>query len=254
MEVAGWNIVMLDVGSVPIDAADLGPPGAFPQGLRPPVNVLLLRGHGRTVLVDAGPGPLLSIWPGATGRPLADLLAAEDAQPDLLIATHLDWDHCGGFVDGTWPDALVPAFPNRLVLAPAEAVTHARNSIDEDDPPRRVVAALDSAGVLETYADGDEPGPALRLRSAPGHRAGHSILEVGDSFVHAADVFHLTGHVEHPEWDTAFDADPELGLQTRRSLLAEFADQGATVVVSHNESPGRIERVANGFRWRPLPE
>ena len=33
-------------------------------------------------------------------------------------------------------------------------------------------------------------------------------------------------HVEHPEWDTAFDADPELGLQTRLALLAGLADSG----------------------------
>jgi len=61
-------------------------------------------------------------------------------------------------------------------------------------------------------------------------------------FVHAADVFHLPPHVEHPEWNTAFDADPEL------------ADRGATVVVSHMDSPGRIRREACGFRWEPVSE
>ena len=73
-------------------------------------------------------------------------------------------------------------------------------------------------------------------------------------FVHAADVFHLPPHVEHPEWNTAFDADPELGLETRRALLAELADRGATVVVSHMDSPGRIRREACGFRWEPVSE
>jgi glyoxylase-like metal-dependent hydrolase (beta-lactamase superfamily II) len=251
MEGAGWHVSLIEVAVVPIGAEHLGPPGTFGGTLRPPVNALLLRGHGRTVLVDAGPGPLVSIWPGATER-LADVLATEGADPDLLVATHMDFDHCGGFTGGTWPYGLVPAFPDRPVLVPVEAVEHARRGSGEEKPAPRVVAALDAAGLLETYGDGDEPAPGLKLRSAPGHRIGHSILEIGDSLVHAADVFHHPLHVEHPEWDTAFDSDPEQGLETRRLLLGEFADRGTTVVVSHIEAPGRIGRVADGFRWEPF--
>ena len=254
VESAGWHIAVIDVASVPIDAEHLGPPGAFEGTLWPPVNVLLLTGHGRTILVDAGPGPLLPIWRDATARDLDDLLFAYEAKPDLLIATHLDWDHCGGFVAGTWPDALVPAFPNRPVLMPVAAVEEARGDDDPESAPARVVAALDAANLTWEYRDGDEPAPELRLRSAPGHRTGHSILEIGESFVFAADVFHLPEHVEHPEWDTAFDADPDLGLETRRMLLGELADRGATVVVSHLASPGRILRDGDGFRFEPLSE
>ena len=71
----------------------MGPPGTFTETYEGPVNVLVLRGHGQTVLVDAGSGPLISIWPGATAWPVP-------AEPDVLIATHLDWDHFGGFVAG----------------------------------------------------------------------------------------------------------------------------------------------------------
>src|SRR5581483_6936521 len=99
---------------LPIEPEDLGPPGALPGVQETPSNVLLLRGHGRTVLVDAGCGPLVACWPGAIDR-LAEVLRAEQAEPDLLIATHLDFDHCGGFVTGTWPDELRPAFPGRRV-------------------------------------------------------------------------------------------------------------------------------------------
>jgi glyoxylase-like metal-dependent hydrolase (beta-lactamase superfamily II) len=246
MESGGWEITLVDTGVVPIDADDMGPPGTFTQTYEGPVNVLVLRGHGQTVLVDAGSGPLISIWPGAIAWPVA-------AEPDLLIATHLDWDHFGGFVTGTWPDELEPAYPGRRVLAPVEAVAAARAGGGDDEntaPP--VVAALDAAGLLEGYADGTEPAPGLRLRSAPGHRIGHSILEVGESFVFAVDVFQHPLHVEHPEWDTAFDEDPEIGLETRLALLSEFADSGAIVAVAHIPEPGRVERAGDGFRWVPI--
>jgi hypothetical protein len=77
-------------------------------------------------------------------------------------------------------------------------------------------------------------------------------VDVGDSFVYAVDVFQHPVHVEHPEWDTAFDADPELGLETRLALLSELADRGVTCAVAHIPEPGRVERVGDGFRWVEL--
>jgi len=247
MESGGWQIELTDTGMVPVVAEHMGPPGTFAKTYEAPTNVVVLRGYGRTVLIDAGSGPLIVIWPGATERPV-------EVEADLLIATHLDWDHCGGFVTGSWPDALEPAFPGKRVLAPAEAVAEARAGGQEESAAPPVIAALDAAGLVEEYSDGAEPAPGLRLRSAPGHRTGHSIVEVGDAFVYAADVFHHPLHVEHPEWDTAFDADADVGLATRRALLAELADSGTTVAVAHLAGPGRIERAGDGFRWVPLAE
>jgi glyoxylase-like metal-dependent hydrolase (beta-lactamase superfamily II) len=245
MESGGWQIELVNTGVVPIDGSFLGPPAAFAGIYEGPVNVVVLRGQGRTVLVDAGSGPLTAIWPGSTADPL-------DVDPDVLIATHLDFDHAGGFVTGTWPDGLEPAFPGKSVLVPAEAAADARAGSPGNPAPPPVVATLDAAGLVEEYEDGHEPAPGLCLRAAPGHRAGHSILEVGESFVHAADAFHHPLHVEHPDWDTQSDSDPELGLATRRALLAELADRSTTVVVSHVAGFGRIERAGGGFRWVPV--
>lgn len=241
----GWRIELVEVGTVPIEGRYMGPPGTFPKTFEAPTNIVVLRGHGRTVLVDAGSGPLLPIWPGASERPV-------EVDADLLIATHLDWDHCGGFVAGTWPDDLQPAWPDKRVLAPAEAVAEARVSGVEGSVAPQVVAALD--GLLDGYADGADPAPGIRLRAAPGHRTGHSIVEVGDSFVYAADAFHHPLHVEHPDWDTQFDAEPEVALETRLALLAELAAGGKVTAVAHIAGFGRIERAADGFRWVPVDE
>ncbi|HEX3453389.1 MAG TPA: MBL fold metallo-hydrolase [Gaiellaceae bacterium] len=245
MESGGWQIELVDTGLVPVAAEYMGPPGTFTKTYQAPVNVVVLRGHGQTVLVDAGSGPLIAIWPGSTSAP-------PPAGADLLIATHLDWDHCGGFVRGTWPDELEPAFPDRRVLVPREAAADARSSTDDESTAAKVVAALDAAGLIDEYGDATEPAPGVQLRAAPGHRAGHSIVAVGDAFVYAADVFHHPLHVEHPEWDTQFDADPELGLATRLALFAELADRGVPTAVAHMPGFGRIERSGDGFRWAPV--
>jgi glyoxylase-like metal-dependent hydrolase (beta-lactamase superfamily II) len=245
-EADGWRIELLDVGSATLDAADLG--GSTTASVECPINVLLLRRPGRTVLVDAGSGPLVNAWPGMVDY-LSDVL---DVEPDLLIATHLDFDHCGGFVSGVWPDELTPRFSGRQVLVAAEAVESTRSLREAEYSSWPVIDALGSAGLLSEYADGDEPAPGLRLRSAPGHQPGHSMLEVGHSFVFAADVFHHQLHVEHPEWDGQYDADRPLGLQTRHALLREFAERGTTLMMSHIDHAGRIVVAGDGYRWRSL--
>jgi glyoxylase-like metal-dependent hydrolase (beta-lactamase superfamily II) len=243
MQSGGWQIELVDTGLVPIAAEHMGPSGTFTETYKAPVNALVLRGHGLTVLLDAGSGPLIAVWPGATARRV-------DVEPDLLIATHLDWDHFGGFVTGTWPDALEPAYPGQRVLAPAEALADARTGGGDDEKTApHVVAALGE--LLEEYGENAEPAPGLRLRRAPGHRIGHSIVDLG-RFVYATDVFQHPLHVEHPEWDTAFDEDPALGLETRRRLLAELADRGVTVAVAHIREPGRTVRAGDGFRWATI--
>ena len=243
---------LLEAGVLPMEPTDLAPEGVLSGPARTPVNALLLRGHGRTVLVDAGSGPLITLWAGGTDE-LRARLAAEDAAPDLILVSHLDFDHCGGLVVERPTGTLEPAFPDARVLAPAEAVAEARNDPRGTSPGCRVIATLDRAGLLETYEDGDTPAPGLRLRSAPGHRLGHSILEVGDSLVHVVDIVHHPLHVEHLEWDRTWDADPEVALATRTTILTELAESGATVVASHFDSPGRIERAGDGLRWRALP-
>ena len=143
----------------------------------------------------------------------------------------------------------MPAFPGVPVLVAAEAAADARREPDDENPACRVIAALDRAGVVEGYEDGDEPAPGLRLRAAPGHRVGHSILEIGDSLVHVVDIVHHPLHIEHLEWDRTWDADPEVALATRTEILNELADRGSTVVASHFDSPGRVERDGDGLRW-----
>jgi glyoxylase-like metal-dependent hydrolase (beta-lactamase superfamily II) len=164
-----------------------------------------------------------------------------------LVLTHLDFDHAGGALAGTWPDAVEPAFPH-LVLSAVEFGMRRPTEPDEWDTCTRVIAAYRDAGRLEQAAPDTEFRPGLRLVAAPGHSPGHSVLLIGDELVLAADIFHVEEHVESPEGDGWADSDPALALATRLSWLERLAQEQTPVVFSHFERRGRI---LPGYHWAP---
>ncbi|MGZ4481913.1 MAG: MBL fold metallo-hydrolase [Gaiellales bacterium] len=252
---AGWEPLLIQVGELPMAPEQLAPPGRLPGRVGVPANALILRGHGRTVLVDSGSGPFAGTWPGATDDLPGALAAAgcDASRIDLIVLTHLDFDHCGGVLTGRWPGVLRPAFPGVPVLVPAAALEGPE--LSEYETAAACVAVLREAGLIEPCADGAEPAPQLWLRAAPGHRSGHSCLQVGDGpgmLLHLADVVHHPLHVEHAEWDAAFDSLPDLALRTRRGWLEHASQSAATVVASHLPGAGRIRRGEEGLRWAPL--
>lgn len=253
----GWEIDLLDCGTIALPAEALGPGVDGPRPV--PVTATLLRGHGRTVLVDAGCGPCAVLWPGEGGTSLNAALAGAGVAPtdvtDVLL-THLDFDHSGGAVEGTWPEPIAPAFPSAAYLVAGfdldwwwEAEEHPLNV------GTPILRTLRDAGVLATFNDGTEPLPRLRARSAPGHSPGHAVLEIAGEegvILHLADVIHDRSHVPHPDWDGFYDRESERALATRNALLGEAEARGAVTIASHVERPGRIVRRDGTAVWDDL--
>lgn len=241
-DAGGYEVWLLCVGWLDFEPGDILPG----EPVRGCVNALLLRGRRETLLVDAGSGPADVVWPGAAE--LEGALAAAGLAPsdvDGVVLTHLDFDHAGGVLAGEWPDALEPAFP-RVIVSEVDIDVWRNRAADESTVATRLVHAYEAAGRLELAADGQEFRPGLRLVSAPGHREGHCVLLIGDELVYGADVLHHAQHVEHPEWDAAFDADAAQALATRREWIARLAEAGTPVAFSHVPELGRI---LPGPRW-----
>ena len=253
----GWEIDLLDCGSIELPAAALGPEAAGPA--RTAVTATLLRGHGRTVLVDTGTGPCAVLWPGAGGDGLVGALERAGARPDAItdvLLTHLDFDHSGGVVAGTWPDPIAPAFGSAPVLVAEfglDAWWEAEERTFNVGTP--ILRHLRDAGVLVAFGDGTELVPGVRARTAPGHSSGHTVLEISGEegvLLHFADVIHDRSHVAHPDWDGYYDDDADAALATRNALIAEAEARGAVVLASHVDRPGRIVRRGVAAAWDDL--
>jgi len=224
--------------------------------VRVAVNALLLQRRGQTIIVDTGTGVMAHLIDGLQ-MDLDAALRAHRVKPsdiDLVILTHLHGDHVGGALHGSWPDDLRPAFPNARVVAPAVEVEWSRGGGSGRSNEGGPVAVAALAPVLVAVADDVEVAPGVRLRPAPGHTPGHSVVEVDgrEPLVFAADLIHAIELVERPQ-AVVPDIDQALGLETRRRLLNEFADRGVDVLATHipGPAPARVERSGSGFKWVP---
>ena len=252
-----WEITLVEVGASRHPGAWIAP--GHPEWAWSPINVVVLERPAQTVLVDAGPGFTTAWWPfeGIHADTLGALAAVgvTPAEVDIVVLTHLDYDHAGGLLSGTWPDDLELAFPSARVVIHDDAVAAAR-AADPDTPDNvgtRLLGLLERDDRLDAVGDGGVVTEGVSVRSAPGHRVGHMCVVVAgsDPFVFAADTFHNLEHVAHPEWDTSSDDDAETALATRRRVLAELADSGARTAITHGSGPHAFHIVregSNGFR------
>jgi glyoxylase-like metal-dependent hydrolase (beta-lactamase superfamily II) len=214
--------------------------------IRLAMRAWLVRGGGRTILIDAGAGGKLDakvadIY-GFDGVPSLDAsLAAAGVAPediDLVIASHLHFDHAGGFTS-RGPDGIVrPHFPNaRYVVRRGEwddaCAPHERNraSYFADN-----YVPLAEAGCLNLVEGDGEVVPGIRLRRTGGHTAHHQIIEIGEgepTAVFVADLLPTTAHLPLP-YIMAYDLYPMETLAFKRAFLREAAEREHLILFEHD--------------------
>jgi glyoxylase-like metal-dependent hydrolase (beta-lactamase superfamily II) len=257
--VGAWRATLIQLGVLELEAEQLLGPFAREATAKIASNVALLEGPSCTVLVDTGGGVVSDWLPGSSCDLASALVAAGSSLGaiDRVVLTHLDFDHAGGIVVGTWPAPLRPVV-DVPVLVTAQAVASARRRpVDAPwNSATPVVRALEAAGTLREILPGDEIAAGLLVRDAPGHRSGHVCLELqgapGQVLLYVSDVVHHPRHVERPDLDGVHDSDGVLALETRLAFLAEAEARDALVGASHLAGWGRVRTVAGDRRWLPL--
>jgi glyoxylase-like metal-dependent hydrolase (beta-lactamase superfamily II) len=218
---------------------------------RLPVTCYLLRSGGTTVLVDTGVGPpgLWEDWEPEQEGGLPAALEEHGHTPDdvdLFLLTHVHADHVGWNADA----AGEPLF-GRYVLH-RDALDAARKRAEEgDEIVRRCVLGL--GGRLETIAGEVELAPGVATFELPGHDVGHVGLRLGSEAVLIADAIPHSMMLDRPEIVFLYDVDPDAGVATRRTLVAELVDQPVLTVCGHYPGSGIGRAVTRDGRvvWEP---
>jgi glyoxylase-like metal-dependent hydrolase (beta-lactamase superfamily II) len=219
---------------------------------------LIVRG-ARTLIVDAGVGD--KDGPGFHDRygidrtvrldhALAEAgIAPEDI--DLVLATHLHFDHAGGFTVRERDGRVRPRFPRaRYVVRRGEweDATHPHERNRASYLPENFLP-LAEAGVLELVDDDQTIMPGVRVRRTGGHTRHHQIVTIESGGRHAAflgDLVPTSAHLPDA-WIMGYDLYPMETLAAKQAFVREAVEKEMLVFLEHDpEVDAGFIRVEDG--------
>ena len=225
------------------------------------LNCLLIETPAGRVLVETGIGERIDekgrAMRGYEGPWIVEALgnAGFDAgSVDVVAMSHLHFDHAGGLLsaDGS------RAFPRATIVA-----QRAEWEIALGSNPRLVASYVQPELELvrdwgaEGWADGEkELVPGVSVVPTGGHSAGHQGIVVrapgAPPLAFLGDLA-MRPWSANPRWITAFDDFPLDSVAVKGDLFAQAADEGWTIVLSHetHHPVGRLVRDRDRYRYEP---
>ena len=224
-------------------------------GLRP----LLVRTPEHTVLIDAGISAKMSekeaaIYaidrrPGLEGALAEAGVAVGDV--DVVIASHLHFDHVGGLTTRLADGAIVPTFPratHHIRRAEWEDATHPHERNRASYLPDNFVP-LEQAGIVSFHDEDTELLPGIRAVRTGGHTMHHELIRLesgGRVGVFVADLMPTAAHVDAP-WIMGYDLYPMDTLIFKKRFLREAIDGEYVIFFEHDPAMAAgIIRETNG--------
>ncbi|MFK8182689.1 MAG: MBL fold metallo-hydrolase [Phormidesmis sp.] len=229
------------------------------------VNALYLETDEHKVLIDTGAG---SGFGATTGQLLDNLAAADIAATDIdtVIVTHAHPDHIGGILDAEGQLSLPNA---QFYVSQAEAdfwmsdtVALPKSLLDEERKAGLIAVAKGTLSAIQDrttlFTMGDEVIPHIQAVDSAGHTPGQAsflITSGEESLLATGDVFFSDPlNLENPDWEVAFDGDPELGVVARRELLETVTADRRLLLVPHMPFPGlgHVRTQEDAYGWEPI--
>jgi glyoxylase-like metal-dependent hydrolase (beta-lactamase superfamily II) len=232
------------------------------------MRCLLVETPDALVLIDNGAGnkesekfvDIYGIQNAGSPTRLEDAIRAAGFAPadvDVVVDTHLHFDHAGGNTLRDEEGRIRLAFPRARYVAQRGEFEFAHRDnerIRASYLPHNFDPVME-AGRLDLL-DGDaEIVPGLTYRRTPGHTPHHASVLVrseDETACFLADVIPTTAHLPLA-WIMGYDVEPLVTLETKRALLAEAAREDWLLVFEHDPvTPwGRLDPAADRPALRP---
>lgn len=223
---------------------------------------------GKRILVESGCGPKSKYSDKEQGffqfgnHWLLDSLAGAGIDPaslDLVILTHLHFDHAGGATMSDGRGGYVPTFPNAKYVVQRGEWKDAVNGhcVMTGTYRKENLEPLENAGVL-SLVDGDaEIVPGVSVCVLPGHtrrQQGVAFSGGGRSAILPADLLPTSAHVGLRH-NMAYDLMPYENMRNKERLLTDAVQGQWTLLLGQDpsETVWRVEQNGSG-RFALIPE
>jgi glyoxylase-like metal-dependent hydrolase (beta-lactamase superfamily II) len=225
------------------------------------LNCLLIETPGGRAVVETGIGDRISDkgrqmrqYSGPWVVPALEAAGFAPETVDAVAVSHLHYDHAGGVLraDGS------AAFPRaRFVAQLAEweiaLGDNPRLVAGYDQPELRLYRDLGLRGAVQGEA---EILPGVSVVPTGGHSGGHQgvLVRGRDRTIAFFGDLCMRPWSANPKWVTAFDDFPLDSVAVKGTLFARAADEGWTVVLSHEprRPVGRLVRDRDRFHYEAL--
>ncbi len=212
------------------------------------LNTVVVRTGKHTVVIETGIGNKLSpkmreIFEAKEQLPAAFTAAgiALD-EVDIVINTHLHFDHCGWNTTLTPQGKVVPTFPNARYFAHHGEVEHGHLQL-ERDAVSYISANYDplvESGQM-TLIEGEaesvtEIVTGISVEVYPGHTAQMMAVNIesnGHRACYISDLIPTSAHLD-PTWVMGYDLDPVTCIAQRKRFLAKAIPEEWLVLFTHD--------------------
>jgi glyoxylase-like metal-dependent hydrolase (beta-lactamase superfamily II) len=208
------------------------------------LNSLLIRTGNKTVLVETGMGNKLSDrmvkFYGQPAKLLTNLAAGGVAPEDIdiVINTHLHFDHCGWNTLRGKDGKIVPTFPRAKYYAPEGEWQYARKPSERDSIsyiPENYDPLVES-GQMTLLKGGEEIVPGITVKTFPGHTASMQAVIVssgGQTACYISDLIPTTAHIDIA-WGMGFDLYPLQTIESKKQYYAKAMAEKWLTVFTHD--------------------
>ncbi len=229
------------------------------------LNSLAIRTREQLVLVETGcgnklPQKQLELWGIDPRRDFPQRLASAGLAPetfDLVINTHLHYDHCGWNTVRREDGSIAATFPKARYFVQRTEWEHAREQHVRDrvsyltenyDP-------LVESGQMQLLEGDRELAPGVSVRVLPGHTRGLQAVLVrsrGETACYISDLMPTAWHIK-PTWVMGFDLFPLECIDNKERILEEAVRENWLLVFTHDprQAWGYVKRGAKGYEFVP---
>lgn len=236
--------------------------------IRVAANCYVIRTGGHTVLIETGLGDKPDdrarerMELPAVHDPLPAIIARQGIDPeqiDIVINSHLHFDHCGGNTRLT-PGGAVPEFPRARYFASRPEWEHAH-----ERHPRDAISYLDEnydplvdSGRMTLISGDTEIVPGIHMRHAPGHNRDMMVVTAesrGRTFCFLSDLVPTIFHAQ-PTWIAAVDLFPLQAIDKKIEWLTAASQGDWLCAFPHDPDVQFARMIPDGktrFRGEPYP-
>ena len=212
------------------------------------LNTVVVRTGKHTVVIETGIGNKLSdklrtIYGAKEQLPLA--FAAAGIKPeevDIVINSHLHFDHCGWNTTRTPDGRVVPTFPNARYFAHRGEVEHGHLQLERDaisyvsDNYDPLIESGQMTLLDVKRGETQEIVPDISVEGFPGHTSQLMAVHLdsrGQRACYISDLIPTSAHLD-PTWVMGYDLDPLTCIEERKRFYARAIPEQWLVLFTHD--------------------